>query len=128
MRQPFWFRFGLILIGLAVAGLALPSRIEGPILLSVSPGHEISTLDTVALIPLLLGSVFIYGGLWVKRETLVSSWRRWPKTGAIALFASGLGLGLLIASAFSAFFWWWAIGATVYAVTVIIAAILAARG
>jgi hypothetical protein len=41
---------------------------------------------------------------------------------------SGAGLGLLIASAFSGFFWWWAIGAAVFGMTVIVAVLVALRG
>jgi hypothetical protein len=39
---------------------------------------------------------------------------------------AGLGLGLLLASAFSAFFWWWAIGAILFGAMLIVATIMAA--
>jgi hypothetical protein len=35
----------------------------------------------------------------------------------------GFGLGLLIASAFSTFFWWWAVGAALFGVALIVAAL-----
>jgi heme exporter protein D len=40
---------------------------------------------------------------------------------------AGLGMGLLIASVFSGFFWWWAIGATTLGVAVLVLVPLTAR-
>jgi hypothetical protein len=42
------------------------------------------------------------------------------------LFGGGLGMGLLLASVFP-FFWWWAVGATLFTVTLILVALAAAR-
>jgi hypothetical protein len=39
------------------------------------------------------------------------------------VFTGGFGLGLLIASAFSTFFWWWAVGAALFGVGLFIAAL-----
>ena len=40
------------------------------------------------------------------------------RTGAagVLTFAAGVGLGLLLASAFSAFYWWWAVGAAMFGI------------
>jgi hypothetical protein len=35
--------------------------------------------------------------------------------GGAGLFFAGLGIGFLLASAFSSLFWWWAFGATLFA-------------
>jgi heme exporter protein D len=40
---------------------------------------------------------------------------------------AGLGAGLLIASVFSGFFWWWAVGATALGVALLILVPLTAR-
>ena len=51
------------------------------------------------------------------------------RTGAAAglTLAAGLELGLLLASAFSAFYWWWAVGAALFVmanVAVVVVAVL----
>jgi len=110
-----WPRRCAILLALGLLLLAVPARFEGPALLEVGPGHAISLVDLAGLVPLVLGSRCLHSGLWRRRRAL-EAWARdrpWP---AIALFSTGaLGLGLLLASAFSRFFWWWAIGAVIFA-------------
>ena len=96
---------------------------EGPVLLPVSPGHALSVLDAVAVLPLLAGSLLLYHGLWVRRARLRLVASASLGTAAAVIFVGGFGLGLLIASAFSAFFWWWAVGAVLFA-TALIAAVL----
>jgi hypothetical protein len=46
-----WPIAGLALVAVAVALLAAPAEFEGPVLLPISPGHALSVLDSVALIP-----------------------------------------------------------------------------
>ncbi len=108
--------------------LAMPARIEGPVLVPISPGHALSVLDSVALAPLLLGTVSLYGGLWQRRGRLGEFLRLRPGMGGAGLFFAGLGLGLLLASAFSTFFWWWAFGAALFAAMTLAALIVARRG
>jgi hypothetical protein len=117
-----WPLGALLMVGLGIVLLAAPDAIEGPVLLPISPGHALSRLDTIALLPLLAGTFSLYYGLWQRRARLrlVASHALAP---AVALvFIGGFGLGLLIASAFSAFFWWWAIGALLFA-TVLLSAV-----
>ena len=102
---------GLILLVLAIVLLSLPDQIEGPVLIPISPGHALSVLDAVALIPLLCGTVFLQLFLWHRRDALVAQFKRNVPIGILITSAGGFGLGLLVASAFSLFFWWWAIGA-----------------
>ena len=115
---------GLVVI--AIALLAAPARVEGPVLVPISPGHALAVLDSVALIPLLAGLAWLYWGVWVRRYRLYDAVRASPAKGGLGAFAAGLGIGLLLASAFSTFWWWWAIGATLF-LAMTIAAVAAAR-
>ena len=117
----------LLLVGLGALLLAAPDAVEGPVLLPVSPGHALSRLDAIALVPLVAGSFALYYGLWRRRGRLrlVASQALAP--AAVLVFGGGFGLGLLIASAFSAVFWWWAIGAVLFGSALLTAVLVAAR-
>jgi hypothetical protein len=123
----YWPVAPLAVVGVGIVILAAPARIEGPVLVPISPGHALSLLDIVGVIPLVAGSGFLYLGLWKRRRRLFDFASREPGIAAASIFASGLGLGLLIASAFSAFFWWWAFGAVLFGLTLVGAVVVAAR-
>lgn len=123
-----WPFGGVGLVVVAIALLAAPEQIEGPVLVPISPGHALSVLDSVALIPLLTGLVWLYWGVWLRRYRLYGVVRASPGKGSLGVFATGLGVGLLVASAFSTFWWWWAIGATLFLAMTIAAVVVAARG
>jgi hypothetical protein len=126
--SPFpWPGFPLTTMAIGIALLAAPASIEGPILLPISPGHALSVLDSVALVPMLAGTWFLYAGLWRRRAGLRRLAHDAPGPTGAAVFVGGFGLGLLIASAFSAFFWWWAIGAVLFG-ALLLAAALAVSG
>jgi hypothetical protein len=87
-----------ILLALALILFVVPAGLEGPVLVPISPGHGLSLVDVVALVPLLAGPGLLAGGLWQRRQRLEvaltrPSWSAWA--GA---FVAGLGLGLLVAS------------------------------
>ncbi len=126
--RSFWPFGGVGLVVVAIALLAAPEQIEGPVLVPISPGHALSVLDSVALIPLLTGLVWLYWGVWLRRYRLYGVVRASPGKGSLGVFATGLGVGLLVASAFSTFWWWWAIGATLFLAMTIAAVVVAARG
>jgi hypothetical protein len=69
----------------------------------------------------------LYAGLWKRRARLFRVASEAPGFAAASIFAGGFGLGLLIASAFSGFFWWWAFGAVLFGVTLVAAAVAAVR-
>jgi hypothetical protein len=117
----------LALIALGVIVLAAPARLEGPILLPISPGHAISRLDAIGLVPLLAGTLGLYAGLWRRRAQIYQFAARYPAPFTSAVFAAGLGLGLLIASAFSTFFWWWAVGTVLFGLVLVGAVLALAR-
>jgi hypothetical protein len=122
-----WLAGCLALLVVALAVFMIPARFEGPVLLAISPGHGLTMLDLVALVPLLAGTVLLFGGMWRRRERLTAALTGRPALGAGTTFVAGLGLGLLLASVFT-FFWWWAIGAGLLAAGLIAAAVVAASG
>ena len=123
-----WPLGGVGLVAIAIALLAAPARVEGPVLVPISPGHALSVLDSVALIPLLAGLGWLYWGVWARRYRLYHAMGVSPAKGSLAVFGTGLGVGLLLASAFSTFWWWWAIGATLFLVMTVSAVMAATRG
>jgi hypothetical protein len=106
---------------------AAPMDQEGQVILSISPGHALSVLDTIALIPLLIGTILLQKGIWKRRRQLMEVIRLFPEKSSLFVFAAGLGLGLLLASAFSTFFWWWVVGALLFGIAVVIAVIILAK-
>ena len=108
-----WPFGGVGLVAVAMALLAAPARVEGPVLLPISPGHALSALDSFAVVPLIIGTGWLYAGLWKRRERLYGTIRVSPLRSSITVFVAGAGLGLLQASVFS-WFWWWAVGAALF--------------
>lgn len=112
-----------LLIVAGVLVLFVPAGGEGRVLVPVSEGHGLSAVDGVG------AALLAVGGTWL--EVLVV--RRLPYLALPprALFGlgllAGLGIGLLIASVFSGFFWWWAVGAAALGVAVLVLAPLTAR-
>jgi hypothetical protein len=109
----------LVLVGGAL--LAVPGGSEGDVLVPISPGHGLSAVD-------LTGAGLIAVGITWLEVILV---RRLPtlRLGARTLFGlglvAGLGLGLLIASVFTGF-WWWVVGAGLF--TLILATLTVRSG
>ena len=124
----FWPLGPLLLLCVALTLFAVPTRFEGSVVLPVSPGHGLSTVDLLAAVPLMAGATWLEVGLWRRRRTLLSLATRQPGTLAIWAFAGGLGLGLLLASAFSTFWWWWAVGAALFATMLVVAAVASTSG
>ncbi|MFC7481471.1 hypothetical protein ACFQX7_17520 [Luedemannella flava] len=92
-------------------------------LVPVSDGHGLSVLDGIG------AGLLAVAVTWL--EVLVV-WRL-PRLALPprALFGlgllAGLGIGLVIASAFSGFFWWWAVGAGAVGVAALVLVPLTAR-
>ena len=124
----YWPFGGVGLAAIAIALLAAPAQLEGPVLVPISPGHALSVLDSVALIPLLASLAWLYWGVWLRRYRLYDAMHTSPGKGGLAVFAAGLGVGLLLASAFSTFWWWWAVGAMLFLAMTISAVMAARRG
>jgi hypothetical protein len=113
------------LLALALILFVVPAGLEGPVLVPISPGHGLSLVDVVALVPLLAGTGLLAGGLWQRRQRLDAALTRRPWFAWAGAFVTGVGLGLLIASVF-VFFWWWAIGAALLTAMLLAVAVVAA--
>jgi hypothetical protein len=120
MRNRLLVAVALVAIGSAV--VALPD--SGRRLVSLSKEHGPSALDAVGVVILLLGWVLAAKELWARRRMVLR--RAGHRRTVVASFATGLGSGLLVASVFGDFVWWWAIGAAVVA-AVQVAAFMALR-
>ena len=122
-----WPFTGIGLIVLAIVLFAAPGRFEGRVVVPISPGHGLSVLDAVALVPLLIGQALVFSGLWARRTRLSRAIQTSPGLGSLGVFTAGVGLGLMIASVISLFFWWWAVGAVLLAVMMIVTTVVATR-
>jgi hypothetical protein len=115
------------LIAAALAIFAVPTAWEGPVLISVSDGHAIAVADAIAIVPLVCGTTLLYWSLWRDRAHAIAQMRERPAQALLFAFSGGVGLGLLVASAFSSWFWWWAVGAVLFGGALVFACLLAAR-
>src|SRR5262245_112731 len=116
-----WLRWALALLVASLTLFALPSGIEGPVLVRISSDHAIAVLDAVAIVPLLVASALLYGGVWRGRNRLRDLAGRHPGSALAFGVAGGFGLGLLLASVFSGFTEWWALGAVILTAVVVAA-------
>jgi hypothetical protein len=82
-----WPSGPVALIAIALVVLALPDRVEGPVLVQISEGHALSVLDTVAVVPLIIGSLWLQAGLWRRRAPLLGAVARAPGRATIALIS-----------------------------------------
>jgi hypothetical protein len=103
----------LLLVGGGL--LAVPAGGEGRVLVPISAGHGLSALDAAGALLLAIGATWL--------EVLVVM--RLPRLGlpprglfGLGLLA-GLGVGLVLASVFTGFFWWWAVGAVAAGVALV---------
>jgi hypothetical protein len=114
MKLIEWPRGPIYLLSLSILLFVLPDNKEGIYLLNIGEGHGLSLLDTLALIPLLISVGWIQKGLWSRRIYLFNKITMYPGSASLLIFFIGLGLGLLIASAFKTFLFWWAIGGAIF--------------
>ena len=110
MKAIEWPRGPVFLLSLSILIFAIPGQWEGPYLLTIGDGQGLSLLDTIALVPLLISAGWIQKGLWGRRIYLFNKITMYPGSASLLIFFIGLGLGLLIASAFNNFYYWWAVG------------------
>ncbi len=110
----------LVVVGSVI--VALPDSDRR--LVSLSEEHGPSALDAVGIAVLLVGWLVAARELWARRRAVLRQAGR--RGTVVASFATGLGSGLLVASVFGDFAWWWAIGAAILA-AVQIAAFLTLR-
>ena len=103
--------------------IALPDR--GPRLFSFSPAHGPSLVDGIGVVILVVGWLVPLRAIWKARAVLEA---RASRRGSwLAVFITGVGVGLLTASVFGQFEAWWAIGAVTLALVQVYAFVLATR-
>ena len=79
------------LFALALILFVVPAGLEGPVLVPINPGHGLSLVDVVALVPLLAGTGLLLGGLWQRRQRLDVAPARRPRSARVGAFVAGLG-------------------------------------
>ena len=112
-----------VLIVAGVLILFVPAGIEGSTLVPISDGHGLSAIDLVGAGFLALGATWLEVMVVRRLPYLALRPRAMFGLGLLA----GLGVGLIIASVFAGFFWWWAVGASALALTILILVPLIAR-
>ena len=88
-----WPARALVMMGVGLAMLGMPASIEGPVILPISPGHALSVLDAIGVLPLLTGSFSLYRGLWQRRGSLRAVALRVPGPAGGLVFVGGFGRG-----------------------------------
>ena len=105
-----WPRGPVYLFFLAIFIIFIPDPWEGPVLYNIDSEHNLSLADLFAMVPLLISVTWIQRGVWKRRIYLFNKVTIYPGSAVIIVFFMGLGLGMLLASGFSSFRYWWAIG------------------
>jgi hypothetical protein len=105
-----WPKGPVYLLMIALLLFLIPSRFEGPLLFEIIDEHGLSITDLFAMIPLLASVTWIQRGLWKRRIYLFNRVTLYPGATTLIIFFMGLGLGMVIASAFFNFHYWWAVG------------------
>ena len=100
-----WTLGFVLLLVLSLIVLAVPARFEGPILVSITRGHGVTLSDMVGLVPLSVGWSAWVVAIWRRRWRVEAAISASPRAATISAFGGGLGVGLLIASARTS--WWW---------------------
>ena len=102
---------------------ALPDR--GESIVSLGSEHGLSGQDLVGVVLLLAGWLLVAREIWLRRERVLAGSD--PPERLVAAFAGGLGLGLLSASLFNEWTWWWILAVALLVAVQLRAALLAFR-
>ncbi len=114
-----WPRGPVYLLLFAVFLILIPDPWEGPVLYKIDSEHNLSLIDLISMIPLLISVTWIQRGVWKRRIFLFNKVTLYPGAAVLVVFFMGLGLGMLLASGFSSFRYWWAIGGVLILTTLI---------
>jgi hypothetical protein len=96
----------LLCLAGGMALLVLPVG-EGRRLIAFSEEHGPSLTDAAGALLLVVGWLVLLVQGWTRRGRLA---RLPPAVGALGWFLFGTGWGLVVASVFSDFAWWWVVG------------------
>ena len=92
----------------------VPATLEGPVMIDLPETSDLSVTDLIAVVPLMISVIWIQKGLWRRRIYLFNRVTLYPGATTLLVFVMGLGLGMLLAHALSAFRYWWAIGGAMF--------------
>jgi hypothetical protein len=109
-----WPRGPVYLLVILILLVLVPDRWEGPVVYRISSDHSISILDSIAMVPMFFLLIWIQKGIWKRRIYLFNRVTLYPGAAVLMVFSMGLGLGMLLSSAFFTFRYWWAIGGLVF--------------
>jgi hypothetical protein len=105
-----WPKAPVYLLMFSILLFLVPASLEGPVLFDFQGASALSLTDLVAVIPLMISVIWIQKGLWRRRIYLFNRVTLYPGATTLLVFSMGLGLGMVLAHAFSTFRYWWAIG------------------
>jgi hypothetical protein len=97
----------------------------GESVVSLGSEHGLSFLDLVGVAVLLAGWLVVATEVWRRRARVLD--RVAPVERIGAAFAAGIGLGLLSASLFNEWSWWWVLGTALLVAVQARAVVLALR-
>jgi hypothetical protein len=123
-----WLFTCTALLAAALVVFMVPSRLEGSVLLTITPNHGLSRLDLVGFVPLSAGMALLLRGVWRRRGNLAAAFASRPAVAAGAPFVAVLGLGLMLIAVVVRVFWLWAVGVALLTGDVVAVAAVAARG
>jgi hypothetical protein len=112
---------GAIAAGVVMNALPDP----GESVVSLGSEHGLSVLDLVGVAVLLAGWLVVATEVWRRRARVLHRVAAPERIGAA--FAAGVGLGLLSASLFNEWSWWWVLGAALLVAVQARAIVLALR-
>jgi hypothetical protein len=105
-----WTLGFVLLLVLSLIVLAMPARLEGPILVTITREHGLTLSDVVGFVPLSAGWLAWLVGIWRRRWQLEATISTSPRAATVSAFVGGVGVGLVIASARTSS-WWLVLGA-----------------
>ena len=114
---------GCLAMAAGVVINGLPDR--GDSLVSLGSEHGLSGKDLVGVVVLLAGWLLVAREVWMRRARVLAAVAA-PERIAAA-FVGGLGLGLLFASLFNEWTWWWIVAVALLVAVQLRALVLALR-
>jgi hypothetical protein len=122
-----WPKGPVYLLVLSLLIFLLPSSLKGPVMFQLSEDNYLNMANMLAFIPLVVSLIWIQRGLWKRRIYLFNRVTMYPGATTLMIFIMGLGLGMLLAHAFSDFSYWWAIGGTIFIIPLVIVVLKSGR-
>jgi hypothetical protein len=114
-----WPRGPVYILIIAILMILIPGWMEGPVIYKIDGQHNLTLVNAMALIPLMISAAWIQKGIWKRRIYLFNKVTVYPGAAVLIIFSMGLGLGMLLANAFREFHYWWAIGGSFFIIMLV---------